>query len=106
MELRPSQKELQSWFKDTCGKGIAQCTLSGILKESNKWLHREETALSARDKQKKKQRSFNVEELEELLYTWFLHMEAKRAPLTDLVTIEAAQLIGTKLRTPSQLQVQ
>ena len=84
MAPRPSQKELQSWFKDTCGKDIAQGTLYGILKESDKWLHHEETALSARDKQKKKQRSYNVEELEELLYTWFLHMEAKRAPLTDL----------------------
>ena len=104
MELRPSQKELQSWFKDTCGKDIAQCTLSAILKESYKWLHHEKTALSARDKQKKKQRSSNVEELEELLYTWFLHMEAKRAPLTDLVTIEAAQLIGTKLELPANFR--
>ena len=60
--------------------------------------------MSARDKQKKKQRSSNVEELEELLYTWFLHMEAKRAPLTDLVTIEAAQRIGTKLELPANFR--
>ena len=73
MEPRLSQKELQSWFKDNCGKDIAQGTLSGILKESGKWLHHEETALSARDKQKKEQRSSNVKELEELLLLFIIN---------------------------------
>ena len=79
MEPSPSQKELQSWFKDTWGKDIAQGTLSGILKESDKWLHHEETALSARDKQKKKQRSSNVEELDE----WLLLFIINKRPWTS-----------------------
>ena len=98
---KPSQKELHAWFFDKYGKYMAQGTLSGILRQKDALLAASQSAKSDREGQKKKARTSNVEDLEKQLYEWFLHMENRRAPLTDLVLLQSAKRIGATMSLPT-----
>ena len=91
-----SQDKLTSLAAQQLGKDLKRTTVTGVLKDSDKWLKCTHSSASRQIKHRAPQ----YEQLEAVVYEWFGQVRARDGQIIDSLLVEKAKALAEKLHLP------